>query len=297
MIANMKLDLNALEAFEAIVEHGSVAGAAKALNKAQSAVSYHLRRLEDQLGVVMLDRSGYRLKLTPEGEGILAEARPILEKLRELSRYGARYRSGWEPSLKIFFDGALPTSTIVAALGTLEKHGAPTRIDLRVGFLDGVQAAFSRQGGDVLIAAIVKPQPDIVIRTLAPLDFVLCCSSSHALATITKVARSELQEHTELIISSQMDEPALPAHHFHSRRVFHLSDFHTKLTAVLQGLGYGWLPQYMAEPHLRQGSLHAIAYEAGARFQLMPAVATRSAASAGKAAKLIVDYLEGHGWN
>lgn len=64
MMLNMKLDPNALEALEAVIDCGSVSAAAGALNKAQSAISYHLRRLEGQLGIAVLDRSGYRLKLT-----------------------------------------------------------------------------------------------------------------------------------------------------------------------------------------------------------------------------------------
>lgn len=292
----MKLDPNALEALEAVVDRGSVAGAAAALNKAQSAISYHLRRLEEQLGIAVLDRSGYRLRLTPEGEAILSEARPLLRKLDELGEYGARFRSGWEPELKIYFDGALPTETIASALSVLEAQGAPTRIDLRVGFLDGVQEDFRRQNGHVLIAAIMDHRPDLVVRGLPPLDFVLCCSSGHPLATGAEVPLAALLEHTELIIPNRKDQPALPAHFFGSSRVFYLSDFHTKLAAIRQGLGFGWLPRYMAEPGLASGELAAISSEYGNSYQLTPVIATWSGSPPGKAAALIIDYLRTNGW-
>lgn len=292
----MKLDPNALEALEAVVDCGSVSGAAEALNKAQSAISYHLRRLEEQLAIAVFDRSGYRLKLTAEGEAILAEARPILRKLRDLGRYAAKFESGWEPELRIFFDGALPTGPIITALRQIEAQGAPTRIDLRVGFLDGVQDAFIRSNGDILIASIVDPQPDLAVAGLPSLDFILCCAASHPLARGRAIEMADLHDQTELIVPDQRDEPALPAHHFRSRRVFHLCDFHTKYDAIRQGLGFGWLPRYMAATGLASGELTELDCAFNNLYRLSPSIATWSGARTGRAGKVIVEQLRLSGW-
>lgn len=293
----MKIDPNALETLEAVIDCGSVAAAAETLNKAQSAVSYHLRRLEEQMGVVVLDRSGYRLRLTTEGEAILAEARPLLRKLRDLGRFSELLEAGWEPRLRIFFDGAFPTLPIISAMRKLERENAPTQVDLRIGFLDGVQSAFARNDGDILIAANVDPRPDLAIASLPALEFILCCAASHPFANRSAIAVSELRDQTELIVPDLNDKPAFPAHHFRSRRVFHLCDFHTKFDAIRQGLGFGWLPQYMAAAAIASGELAEIHCVSGSRFQLNASIATRVNASGGRASDLIVNHLRSHGWD
>lgn len=60
--------LAALRAFAAFAEHRNVSRAGDALNVSHAAISQQLRSLEDQVGAVLLDRSGRALTLTAEGE-------------------------------------------------------------------------------------------------------------------------------------------------------------------------------------------------------------------------------------
>jgi DNA-binding transcriptional LysR family regulator len=290
------LDPSALEALEAVVDAGSVSAAAQRLNKAASAISYHLRRLEEQVGEPLFDRSGYRLALTRQGESILAEARPILQALRALSGMSKRFREGWEPVLRIVYDGALPTHGIVAALQQLEARNPPTWVELTVSFLGGVEREFDKRDADLLIAAAPTGRSDLVIRTLAPLGFTLCCAASHALAQLERVSLQNLRGATELIVSGPDDDPAYLSRHFGSHRVFRLSDFHTKRSAILEGLGFGWLPDFMATPLLHSGRLHRVAYVNGGRYQLVPFCAMRVGRPAGLACSNIVDSLLSQDW-
>lgn len=72
------LDVTTLRSFAAVAEHGGVTRAAGFLHLTQSAVSMQLKRLEDLLGVSLLDRSGRTIALTAEGEQLLAYARRIV---------------------------------------------------------------------------------------------------------------------------------------------------------------------------------------------------------------------------
>jgi len=64
----------------AVVEHGSFSGAGRALNRAQSAVTHAIQRLEAQLGVALFDRAGYRPVLTVAGQALLPRARRLLDE-------------------------------------------------------------------------------------------------------------------------------------------------------------------------------------------------------------------------
>lgn len=72
------LDMTTLRSFAAVAETGGVTKAAGFLNLTQSAVSMQLKRLEDSLGVVLLDRSARQISLTATGEQLLSYARRIL---------------------------------------------------------------------------------------------------------------------------------------------------------------------------------------------------------------------------
>lgn len=72
------LDLAALRALAAIADFGSVTRAAHVLNLTQSAVSMQIKRLEDGLDLVLLDRAGRGVALAASGEQLLAYARRIL---------------------------------------------------------------------------------------------------------------------------------------------------------------------------------------------------------------------------
>lgn len=83
--------LNALRAFEATTRLGSMSAAAAELFVTHGAVSRHIRSLEDQMGVILLDRSGRSRQPTAEGvrlAGGLATAFRLIQASVEQLRPG-----------------------------------------------------------------------------------------------------------------------------------------------------------------------------------------------------------------
>ncbi|WP_341368771.1 LysR family transcriptional regulator [Yoonia sp. BS5-3] len=72
------LDMTALRSFVAVADTGGVTKAAGLLNLTQSAVSMQLKRLEESLNAVLLDRSARTIALTSQGEQLLSYARRML---------------------------------------------------------------------------------------------------------------------------------------------------------------------------------------------------------------------------
>ena len=72
------LDMTALRAFVTVADTGGVTRASGFLNLTQSAVSMQLKRLEESVGVSLLDRSARKLALTRQGEQMLSYARRML---------------------------------------------------------------------------------------------------------------------------------------------------------------------------------------------------------------------------
>ena len=70
--------LRQMAIFAKTIDHGSFRGAAKELRLSPSVVSHHISQLEEHIGVPLLHRSTRKLRLTPEGERLLAAARNML---------------------------------------------------------------------------------------------------------------------------------------------------------------------------------------------------------------------------
>ena len=73
------LDTDQLRSFIAIVDTGSFTRAGERVNKTQSAVSMHIRRLEQQLGCALFVRQGRSARLTTEGERLIEFARRMIQ--------------------------------------------------------------------------------------------------------------------------------------------------------------------------------------------------------------------------
>lgn len=90
----MYLDLDHVEAFLAVADHGTVTAAAKALHMTQPAVSRTLKLLEESLGVSLFDRSGRALALNAAGRALVPRARAMIDEAvalrRDLVKVGQR---------------------------------------------------------------------------------------------------------------------------------------------------------------------------------------------------------------
>lgn len=77
------LELDALIAFDAVIDTGSFSAAAERLGQTPSGISRAISRLESKLGMTLMTRTTRRLDLTEEGTWLLQRARQVLSDLKE----------------------------------------------------------------------------------------------------------------------------------------------------------------------------------------------------------------------
>src|SRR3954470_19455082 len=75
------MDLRQLQYFAALAEHRHFTRAAESIHVAQPALSQQIRRLEDELGVPLVDRTTRRVALTDAGEVLVGRARRVLAEV------------------------------------------------------------------------------------------------------------------------------------------------------------------------------------------------------------------------
>jgi DNA-binding transcriptional LysR family regulator len=297
----MKLDLDALRILDAVIAQGSFARAAASLNRTQAAISYKLKKLEEQLDVPIFDRNSYRAELTPAGAVILDEARRLLHYSQRLGSIAQSLNEGWEAYIEVVIDGAVPMDPVMRTLKLMADRKVPTRIQMKVEFFAGVQAYFEAQDAHIMIARDYIASPFHLVEPLNEIRFALCAAREHPLATAGRVGLLELQEHVELAINdSRGREDRSASATADGPRVFYLSDFNSKKRAILLGLGFGWLPLYLAQKEIGEGRLAIVDYDNGSFYGFRPKFVTRSVRHFGKAARLFRETLLSYiadGWH
>jgi DNA-binding transcriptional LysR family regulator len=290
--------LDQLLVLEAIVQTGSFAGAARALHRVPSAISYSVAGLESALGVTIFDRGGHKAALSAEGRRVLGAAAAMLESARRLDALGLALAGGFEPSLELVVDGALPMRPVLRALRAFGALGLPTRVQLAVEHQDGVVERFSRESADLMLALDLENAGAVQAEPLPPLELRLLTRADHPLLGAGPIDRSALQAHTELVVraSTQRAQEAPRDPWFGGPQALSLSDFHAKRLALLEGLGFGWMPVHLVEDDIQQGVLVVVPVDEGASWTYRPALAWRAGRPLGPAGeRLRALLLEAHG--
>ena len=291
----MALDLNHLEALVAVAECGSIAKAAGRLNKVRSAVSYDVRCLEEQLGVPLLDRSGYRAKLTEAGKLVLREGTQILSQARALAHRTSLIGDAWEASVKVVLEGAIPMPPIMQAMKSFSREDVPTQIVLQTDYLQGVVERFEREEADLmLVKDFEAPREEYIVHQLPELQFLLVAHRDHSVfkAAEPSVNLAALRHHIELSIEVSGQRGAgMPETRFGAPRTLNLSGFYEKKEALLMGLGFGWMPVALIAQELDAGSLRVVPFDEGDTFQFTPSLMHRKDRPLGRAGTLFRDFL------
>ncbi len=147
------MELRYLKTVVAIADHGGFAAAGAAIGLTQSAVSLHVKALEEELGTILFDRSKRPPVLSASGSIVVEQAREVLKmcaRIRELA--GSDDLSG---SLSL---GAVPTTLVGVlprALAKLQKLQPKLNINLTTG-LSG-ELARRIYKGDLDVATITEP--------------------------------------------------------------------------------------------------------------------------------------------
>lgn len=270
----MKFTLDQINSLQTITTTGSFSAAARQLNKAQSAVSYDIKQMEDRLGITLFNRQGHRARLTQEGEAILAEGRLLLARASRIVALADGFRGGWEPRLEVIIDGIMPMEPIMRVLKTLVDEDVPTQIQTRVEFLRGVQTRFERDKADMMLVKDYRMDRDMTAVPLPRIENVLVAAPEHPLIASAKEKKWELVDlraHIHVAVHDSGDSTESQEQYlFGGARVYFLSDFFTKHRAILMGLGFGWMPFYLVRDDLEGGRLVEVPFSGETRFDFIP---------------------------
>jgi DNA-binding transcriptional LysR family regulator len=291
------VSLDQLRTFIAAVDEGSFSAAARKLNRVQSAVSGWVSGLEDQIGVVLFDRSGRFPKLTPEGVLLLADARNIVSGVDTLKARAKLMAAGLETELSVVVDVFFPTALVSAAAKAFASQFPLTPLRL---FVEGLGAAYQpvldgRCSLGILSTLPSLTFPSLVSERLGEVPLVSVAAASHPLACFDqRIPRRELAKHVQLVLTDRSDLMAGKDYGVASPSTWRLADLSTKYAFLKDCLGWGGMPLHMVQKDIAEGTLVVLDVDDMPRtgFMLTMSAYHQASEPPGPAGRWLIDHLK-----
>lgn len=293
MDANPTLDQ--LQVFLAVAEEGSFSGASRKLNRAQSVISYTVANLEAQLQVRLFERAGTRQpRLTEAGSTLLEDARRMVAGLQLLRARARGISQGLEGQVAMAVDALVPTPVLISVLKAFRNAFPTVGARLHTGALGAVEDLVLKRAVDVGFAGETAiERDDLVKRKIGQQQMIPVAAPEHPLAQArVPVPSSLVREHFQIAITDLTEHTSGQDFNVHAFNTWRVTDVTTKLALILEGLGWGGLPAWLAGDHIRNGRLVELTLEPYPRSDYALNAVRTSDAPHGPAASWLVDRFE-----
>ncbi|RWB75205.1 MAG: LysR family transcriptional regulator [Mesorhizobium sp.] len=255
------LKLHDLRCFDAVAAQGSFQAAAKALHRTHPSVFAAIARLEEQLGLRLLDRSGYRVSLTDEGRLFHARAQLAIRELEHLRTYADQLASGEETVLRVVLGDVCPRPGILSLLSRFFAERPRTRLHLDYEAISGPVERLMDGEADLVFHRANPSDPHLERINLREVAFVPVVAPGFLpFETGADVTPEAMRPFTQCVIRDTARRPS-------SENFFVIDGAHScsvpdhmmKKELILHGLAWGHLPEWLIEDELRDGRLISIA--------------------------------------
>lgn len=255
----MKPLLDVLIILDALEKEGSFAAASAKLFKTPSALSYTVHKLESDLNIQLLDRTGHRARFTRTGQMLLEKGREVLHTVRELEKQAVKLHQGWENELVIGVDDTFPFSLLAPLIETFYQRHSVTRLKFINGVLGGSWEALTQGRADIIVGALHEPpqSSEFGFARLGVLEQVFVVAPHHPLAQQPEpISRRVIKGCRAIVVGdSSLPECAVSSQLLEDQEAITVFDFKTKLELQISGLGCGYLPRYLAQRFIETGAL------------------------------------------
>lgn len=298
----MKIPRSTLEQWQvlqAIVECGGYAQAAEALHRSQSSVSYMVAKLQEQLGVELLEIDGRRARLTKNGEALLARARELLGEAFQLEQLAGSLAEGWEPQVSIAVDSLFPVELLVQVLRDFEPWAKHTRVNLEETILSGSEDALIEKRVDLAIVSTIPS--GFLGDALMDIEFVAVAHPCHPLHALGRELETEdLSRNLHIVVRDSGTNPRDHGWWLNSSQRWTVTSPHTRMEMICNGIGFGWLAEHKIQKQLEEGLLKPLPLRVGQRRKLSLSLVVTNPELAGPATcrlanlirKVVVDGIQ-----
>lgn len=295
--ARQVLTPDALEMLLRIAESGSFAAAARVSGMVPSALTYRVRQIEEALDVLLFDRSSRQARLTEAGSELIREGQRLLAEMDAVANRVKRVATGWEPQFTVAVDSIINETTVMELCESFLALNPPTRLRIRAETLSGTLEALTSGLADLSLGVVAETgaTAGLQMKPLGVQRFIFAVAPHHPLAKAPEPLSDDVMRPHRVVAAADSVQrgSGMTVGLLAGQDVFTVTSMQSKLEAQLRGLGCGFLPEGLAQPHIDAGRLVSKRVERP-EHQIHASYAWRKspAASRGRALQWWLDTLE-----
>ena len=253
--------LHDLQCFDAVVRSGGFQPAAAALHRSHPAVFAAVAKLERQLELVLLDRSGYRVRPTDAGLSFHRRAQALLRELEGLRTHAAQLSMGEESEIHVVIGDMCPHPQVLGMLGRFFARHPATRLYLHFEAVGGPWERLFDGEADLILHWVDKSDPRVEWVDLCKVPFIPVVAPGFLPEPLKHPIRpDQMQTFTQCVMrDSSRHSPKQDYFMIEGAPQCMVADQGMKKEIILQGLGWGHMPRFLIEKELRDGHLESIA--------------------------------------
>jgi len=160
------MKIRQIEIFRAVMQTGSVTGAAESLHVSQPGVSRMLAHIELQLGLTLFDRIKGKLRPTPEAETLYAQVEQVYSGVRRIEACAKELKAGTGLSLRVLCSPNMGLRLVPEAIATTIKKYPEARIYLEVQLVREMMNQLETGQADIGICSMPVDQPRLRVTRI-----------------------------------------------------------------------------------------------------------------------------------
>ncbi|MBL6904154.1 MAG: LysR family transcriptional regulator [Pseudomonadales bacterium] len=254
---NPRVSLEQWLAFKTVVDCGSYAMAAQALNKSQSSISYAIARLNEQLPQPVLILDGRKAVMTDAGQVLYRHAEQLLNQASQAEAIASSLALGFESEVAIAVDVLVEVGSLVCAFEEFSQEFPHTRIRVLETSLSGTTEALLEKTADLVIGT--KTPPGFQSRPLLQVKMIPVAAPGHPLVKNREdVSELELRSIRQVVLRDTGTFREQDSGWLQADQRWTVSHFSTSIKLLRSGLVFAFIPQNWIEDELAEGSLQRI---------------------------------------
>jgi DNA-binding transcriptional LysR family regulator len=254
-----RLDLDNLRAFAEVATRLSFLEAAEALALSPSALTRRIKRLEADLGLLLLERTTRRVTLSRAGRQLLPRAEQVLAGVDDCLACCAALATAGADELTIACVPTIARGLLPRLISRYSQRWPEVRIRIIEAHVATILRKLHNGEADLGIGFMPTPDPGLVLDELLVDPYDLACPKEHPLAALPEVSWADLKRHA-LIVSGngrtsgnrQVLDGVLSALDWEPGRLVQIEHLSTALGLVEAGLGITVVPRSALTPELRE---------------------------------------------
>jgi DNA-binding transcriptional LysR family regulator len=256
-VRNLHVSLKQWRIFHAVVDCGGFAEAAKCLHLSQSAISYTVAKLQEQLGIQLLKIEGRKAHLTLAGRAMLDRSRLVLKEAIELELFAKNVGQGWGAEVRLVVDHNTPTTLLMHALRRFDQLGAGAHVRLTEVAMPRAEEVLRDMTVDLVISGRVPM--GFLGEPLAEVEHIAVAHPEHLLFRLGRdITANDLEKQVHISIGQSNELELSNADSLRYVRRWNMSNFDAVVEAVCERFGYAWLPKPRIQKQLDQGTLRRL---------------------------------------